>query len=147
MSQSVSHCLLSSLTAVYSSSDPIANGQAWTPQADIASQVSWAKSVAQAVGRNIIQAGVYLQPPKWSIANLAPAESSSGSLQYVKTFANHYYPQSACGGSTTNLPALMNHTTISRGIKGSGSPEVAAARSAGRPAYLAETNSGRSLDR
>ena len=127
---------------VYTSSDPIAGGQAWTPQADINSQISWDKSVAQAVGRNIIQAGVHLQPPKWSIAQLAPAEQSAGTLQYVKTFANHYYPQSACGGASTNLQQLMNHTTIAKGIKSFGSPEVAAAKTAGRPAYLAETNSG-----
>jgi len=39
----------------------------------------------------------------------------------------------------------MNHTTIANGIKNHGALEVASAKKAGRPAYLAETNSGTSL--
>ncbi|WVQ85122.1 hypothetical protein IAT38_007287 [Cryptococcus sp. DSM 104549] len=127
---------------LYVSSDPIAGGQSWTPALDAEIQVSWQKSVGDALGKkNIIEAGVFLQPPKFSIQELGPVEVSSGSLEYVKTWADHAYPQSACGSSTTNLESLQNHSSIVKFVAGFQS-EVDAARSLGdRPLYFGETNS------
>jgi hypothetical protein len=125
---------------VYSSSDPIANGSAWTPSADIASQLHWQSAFSSALGgkTDFIEAGVYLQPPKFSIQNLAPVEK--GNLPIVKTFADHSYPQSACGGSTTNLEKLMNHPGIVQYVA-KFKPEVDAAKAAGKPIVFGETNS------
>ena len=130
----------SRLTIVYSSSDPIANGSAWSPKADIASQLHWQSAFSSALGgkTDFIEAGVYLQPPKFSIQNLAPAEG--GNLPIVKTFADHSYPQSACGGAKTNLEALMNHPDIVQYVA-KFKPEVAAAKAAGKPIVFGETNS------
>lgn len=126
---------------MYSSSDPIAGGKAWNPSADAASQVSWQASVSKAINKTaIIQGGVFLQPPKWSVQELGPVEVSSGSLGYVKSFSDHSYPQSACGGASTNLQSLQSHSGIVSYTKGFAA-EVTAANSAGKPLFFGETNS------
>lgn len=127
---------------MYNSKDPIAQGNAWNPSADQQSQLSWQTSVSSALGSDgLIQAGVFLQPPTFAIAKLGPLETSTGKIKYVKDFCDHAYPQSACGGSTTNLPNLMSHANIVKFVKGF-QPEVNAARTAGRPVVFGETNSG-----
>ncbi|AFR94233.2 hypothetical protein J008_02075 [Cryptococcus neoformans] len=127
---------------LYSSSDPIAGGESWTPALDAQIQVDWQKQVATSLNKkDIIQGGVFLQPPKFSIQELGPLEQSSGSIDYVKSWADHAYPQSACGGSKTNLEGLQNHTTIMNFVKGF-QAEVTAAKSLGeRPLFFGETNS------
>jgi hypothetical protein len=106
------------------------------------SQVHWQASVANATDRTqLIQAGVRLQPQNgWSVAQLAPVEVSSGSLAYVRSFGEHSYPQSACGGSATHLDTLMSHSSIVSYTKQFGS-EAAVAHSVGKPYFLSETNS------
>lgn len=148
MSQTVSHISVAHRKiiligkVVYSSSDPIADGQSWTPALDAQIQVDWQKQVATSLNKkDIIQGGVFLQPPKFSIQELGPLEQSSGSIDYVKSWADHAYPQSACGDSTTNLEGLQNHTTIVNFVKGF-EAEVTAAKSLGeRPLFFGETNS------
>lgn len=127
-------------TTVYTKSDPIANGSAWTPAADIASQLYWQSAFSSALGdkTDFIEGGVYLQPPKFSIQNLAPVEGSN--LPIIKSFADHSYPQSACGGSTTDLAKLMDHPGIVQYV-GNFKPEVDAARAAGKTLVFGETNS------
>ncbi|WRT63343.1 uncharacterized protein IL334_000248 [Kwoniella shivajii] len=127
---------------LYVQADPIANNQTWTPALDAGIQVSWQKQVGDALGqKDIIQGGVFLQPPKFSIQELGPVEQSSGSIDYVRSWADHSYPQSACGTSKTNLETLQNHTTIVNYVK-TFQPEVDAARSLGdRPLVFGETNS------
>lgn len=100
-----------STLAVYGASSPIAqaNGGTWTPAVDAQVQQSWQTSVGV---DNLIQAGVFLQPPTWSTAKLAPLEQTNGKARYVKSFSGHSYPQSACGGASTNLTTLMSHSNI-----------------------------------
>ncbi|KAK8846543.1 hypothetical protein IAR55_005629 [Kwoniella newhampshirensis] len=127
---------------LYVSSDPIAGGKSWTPALDAQIQVSWQKSVSAALGKtNIIQGGVFLQPPKFSIQELGPVEQNAGTLNYVKSWADHSYPQSACGGSRTNLQTLQNHSNIVSYVA-TFQPEVNAANSYGpKPLFFGETNS------
>ena len=125
--------------AVYSSSDPIANGASWTPAADVASQISWQNAVSSALGKSsIVQAGVFLQPPTWSVSNLAPKEGSA--LSTVKSFSDHSYPQSACGGASTDLASLMSHSGIVS-YTSRFKVEAAAAHNVNKRFYLGETNS------
>lgn len=129
------------LVIVYGNSAPIANGQSWTPSADAASQTSWQKSFGHALGKTgFVQGGVFLEPPTWSVQELGPVEVSSGSAQYLRSFSDHSYPQSACGGGATNLPSLMNHSTIVSYTHRFNS-EVAAAAKVGKPIFFGETNS------
>jgi hypothetical protein len=83
---------------------------------------------------------VFLQPPKFSIQELGPVEQSSGSITYVKSFSDHAYPQSACGGATTNLQSLMSHSNIVSFTKAF-APEVSAANKLSKPVFFGETNS------
>jgi hypothetical protein len=108
----------------------------------MSSQVHWQAAVANATGRtNIIQGGVRLQPQNgWSVAQLAPVEVSSGSIDLVRSFGEHSYPQSACGGSTTHLDVLMSHSGIVKYTKPFGA-EAAVAHGVGKPYFLSETNS------
>jgi hypothetical protein len=98
--------------------------------------------VSNATDRNqLIQAGVRLQPQNgWSVAQLAPVEVSSHSLSYVRSFGEHSYPQSACGGSATHLDILMSHSGIVSYTKQYRS-EATVAHSVGKPYFLSETNS------
>jgi hypothetical protein len=137
-----------SVGIVYTASDPIAkaNGNAWNPSIDRNSQISWQKSIAQAlsISTPFIQAGVFLQPPKFAIADLAPAEKSAGQTDLVGSYADHAYPQSACGGASTNLTTLQNHANIVKFVKGFAA-EIAAANAQGIDHVFGETNSGKPL--
>ena len=109
---------------------------------------------------NIFQAAVYLQIPTWSTAGLVPMLGSA--VNFVKTFSGHSYPQSACGGASTNLQSLLSHSSVhhqhpytclesyldylrSRSIVSYTSrfrSEANAAHNAGKRYFLGETNSG-----
>ncbi|OCF42885.1 hypothetical protein I317_03236 [Kwoniella heveanensis CBS 569] len=134
---------------LYTKSDPIAGNQTWTPALDASIQISWQEQVVPALGltddkKEIIQGGPFLQPPKFSIQELAPKEVESGAIQYIKSWADHAYPQSACGGSKTNLETLQNHTAIVKFVE-TFRPEVDTAAGLGdgniRPLIFGETNS------
>jgi hypothetical protein len=58
---------------------------------------------------DIFQAGVYLSN-SWSISGLISNLGSA--IAHTKTFSRHSYPQSACNGASTNLPALMGHAFV-----------------------------------
>ena len=124
---------------MYKSTDPIAGGS-WSPSEDVASQEDWQAAVSHGLNKSaIVEAGVYLQPPNWAIAKLAPSEGPSG--RYVKSFSGHSYPQSACGGASTNLQSLMSHSGIVT-YTAKYSIEAKAAKAIGKPYVLGETNSG-----
>jgi hypothetical protein len=127
------------ITAVYTSSSPIADGQTWTAARDYASQTSWQVSVGQNLSMpNILQAGVFLEASGFTNEGLAAVENSTA-IQYVKTFDSHHYPQS---GSTSNLSSLMNHAeTVARIAKFEG--EIAAAKGKDKIHVFGETNSGK----
>jgi hypothetical protein len=118
----------------------------WTPERDQRSQIYWQRYIGENLRlKNFVQAGLYYFVPRgWSIAALAPAERAANALKYVKAFANHAYPQTACGGIRTDLGRLQNHTDIFNYVyKRSGfAAEVAAARAVDKPIHMGETNSG-----
>ncbi|KNF03331.1 hypothetical protein PSTG_03599 [Puccinia striiformis f. sp. tritici PST-78] len=118
---------------------PEAHGNPWTPEADSNSQIRWQQAISEKVfKRGIIQAGVFLSPPRWSVQELAPKEEKG--LEYVRSFGGHAYPQSACGDSKTSLPDLMNHSRIVSFVKHY-EPEVLAARKVQKPYHFSESNS------
>ena len=82
-----------------------------------------------------------MTPPKFSVAELGPYETSSGAIEYVKSFSDHSYPQTACGGASTNLSQLQNHSSIVQYVK-TFQAEVTAAAGLARPLFFGETNSG-----
>jgi hypothetical protein len=126
---------------VYNNTDPIARGQAWSPELDIQRQLEWQKDFTSSLNReDIIQAGVYLQPPKFAVQKLAPREQNSGQLPMVRDFADHSYPQSACGGAKTDLVKLQNHTNTAQYVK-TFQPEVVAAHAVNKSLVFGETNS------
>ncbi|EPQ57604.1 hypothetical protein GLOTRDRAFT_59073 [Gloeophyllum trabeum ATCC 11539] len=123
---------------LYSQSSPIVPaGATWSPSVDGTSQKQWFSDMGTTVG-NIFQGAVYLSYPKWSTQGLIPILSNA--ISYVKTFSGHSYPQSACGGATTDLPSLMNHSAIVT-YTSQYKPEAAAAHDAGKKYFLGETNS------
>ncbi|KAI9741047.1 MAG: hypothetical protein M1834_002758 [Cirrosporium novae-zelandiae] len=126
---------------LYSGTDPIAVNDTWNVTLDQKSQILWQKTVGSELGlTNFIEAGVYLQPPKWSTALLAPLEVSNDASQYVKSFSDHSYPQSACSGSSTDLESLMTHSNIvDYTVKYKGDAD--AAHDIGKTFVLGETNS------
>ena len=87
----------------------------------------------------VIQAAVYLQYPTWSTAGLIPRLGDA--ISGVKTFSGHSYPQSACGGASTNLTALMSHAEIVKYTE-QYAPEAKAAHAQNKSYFLGETNSG-----
>ncbi|POW13013.1 hypothetical protein PSTT_04023, partial [Puccinia striiformis] len=118
---------------------PEAHGKPWTPETDADSQVRWQQAISQKVGlAGIIQAGVFFSPGRYSIKKLASKEGTS--LQYVKSFGGHSYPQSACGSSQTSLADLMDHSKVVSFVKNY-LPEVLAAKSAQKPYFFSESNS------
>ncbi|KAJ9245055.1 CAZyme family GH79 [Paecilomyces variotii] len=118
------------------SSDPIANGSSWTAAADASSQVLWQKSVATALDKeSIIQAGVFFGTGSFSVEELVAREGASAS--YVRSFSEHYYPQS---GSTANLTDLMSHSSIVSGVSAF-EDDINAASSLDKPFVFGETNS------
>ncbi|TFK53939.1 glycoside hydrolase family 79 protein [Heliocybe sulcata] len=123
---------------LYSQSSPIVPaGSTWSPSVDGQSQRAWFTSMAPSVG-DLFQGAVYLSYPEWSTRGLIPILSSA--ISYVKTFSGHSYPQSACGGASTDLPSLMNHSEIVTYTSQYGS-DAAAAHGAGKKYFLGETNS------
>ncbi|KAK1229484.1 hypothetical protein PQX77_007454 [Marasmius sp. AFHP31] len=138
---------------LYAASSPIAGGT-WNANADAASERAWFNALAPSVG-NIFQAGVYLD--RWSIAGLV--SSLGDALSKVKSFSGHSYPQSACGGASTNLQNLMTHSVLSprdidaiklrRGIVSytkKYKADATAVHGAGKRYFLGETNSGLNID-
>ncbi|KAA1113404.1 hypothetical protein PGT21_030738 [Puccinia graminis f. sp. tritici] len=111
----------------------------WTPDADARSQKAWQREISTRVAKKaLVQAGVFLSPPRWSVSELALQEGPD--LQYVKSFGGHAYPQSACGNSKTSLAGLMNHTQIVSFVSRF-EGEVRAAKKLGKPYHFSETNS------
>lgn len=122
---------------VFSSSDPIAQGQSWTAAADYASQVSWQNALCSNLSSaNLVSAGVYFGTSPMSISGLTAAEGSANTC--VKDYCSHNYPQS---GSTANLAKLMSHSAIASQIQPFAA-EVSAATAKGKPHIFGETNSG-----
>ncbi|KAJ5923149.1 hypothetical protein N7454_008394 [Penicillium verhagenii] len=120
----------------YSSSDPIADGSTWTAALDATSQNSWQVSVGEALDKtSIVQAGVFYSSDTWNIAELEPVESTGAT--YVKTFADHYYPQ---WGPDAYLPTLMGHSDIVSGVSWFSS-DIEAAAALSKPFIMGETNS------
>lgn len=118
---------------------PAAGGRPWNPQADAASQILWQEKISQLTLRKpLVQAGVFLSPPRWSISELAPLQANHA--QYVKSFGGHAYPQSACGRSSASLVDLMSHSKIVRFVNRFRA-EVDAAARLNKPYHLSETNS------
>jgi hypothetical protein len=125
--------------AVFSSSDPIANGAAWTAAADYASQDSWQDAVCGNLSTSdIISAGVYFGTSPMSIVGLAAKEGKENS--FVKDYCSHNYPQSA---PNFNLTTLMSHSGIASQIKHF-APDISAAIAQRKPHVFGETNSGNS---
>lgn len=93
---------------VYDSDSPIIPlDQTWSPALDAASQQEWHQDLGQTLGKSVGQAAVYLSPPKWGTAELIPKIPNA--LSSIFSFSGHSYPQSACGGASTNLQALQSH--------------------------------------
>jgi hypothetical protein len=121
---------------VYVSTDPIA-GSAWNASRDYASQSSWQATIGENLTTtDIFSAGVYFGTSPMSIQGLTASEGMS--LQYVKDFCSHNYPQSA---STANLSLLMGHSAIASQILPF-KAEYSAASSNGKSYIMGETNSG-----
>jgi hypothetical protein len=104
---------------------------------DAASQNSWQVSVGEALDKTaIVQAGVFYSSDTWNIAELEPVESTGAT--YVKTFADHYYPQ---WGPDAYLPTLMGHPDIVSGVSWFAA-DIEAAAALSKPFIMGETNSG-----
>lgn len=119
----------------YASDSPIIPSTGWNQAADASNEQTWLSALGPSVG-NVFQAGVYLA---WKISDLIPKLSAT-SLGYVKSFSRHSYPQSACGGASTDLPSLMSHSKIVSYTSAYKS-EAALAHSNGKRYFLGETNS------
>ncbi|KAI0829864.1 hypothetical protein BC628DRAFT_1314531 [Trametes gibbosa] len=120
---------------LYSSSSPIAAGSGWSESIDIVNEGKWFTALAPTLG-NIFQGAVYLS---WNTQQLV-SNIGSTALKTIKTISRHSYPQSACGGASTNLPNLMNHAGIVSYVSQYKS-EATAAHTAGKRFFLGETNS------
>ncbi|KNF01200.1 hypothetical protein PSTG_05556 [Puccinia striiformis f. sp. tritici PST-78] len=96
---------------------PEAHGKPWTPETDADSQVRWQQAISQKVGlADIIQAGVFFSPGRYSIKKLASKEGTS--LQYVKSFGPYsFWNQTQVSptyyGAYFSTLALRNVTYIS----------------------------------
>jgi hypothetical protein len=90
-----------------------------------------------------MKGGVFFahNPSGFSVQEFAPKLKASASNAYNKVFAGHSYPQSACGGASTNLKSLMTHSNIVS-YTAPYKNEVIAAQSVGKEYHLGETNSG-----
>lgn len=127
------------LSTVYTSSDPIAEGQPWTAAADFQSQVSWQTTISENLSAwDIFSAGVYFGVSSFDIAGLAAVEGDA--ISTVADFCSHNYPQSS---PNFNLSLLMSHSAIATEIAPFAS-EFAAAQAKGKPYIMGETNSGKS---
>ncbi|OAL44416.1 hypothetical protein IQ07DRAFT_685041 [Pyrenochaeta sp. DS3sAY3a] len=120
----------------FRSSDPIAEGAAWNPTADYASQVKWQTAVCGNTSKtNLISAGVYFGTSPMSIQGLTAKEGNANN--YVKEYCSHNYPQSS---GNYDLAKLMSHSGIANQIKPYAA-EVAAAKSLSKQHIFGETNS------
>lgn len=76
-----SYCLflkLREFSTVFTSTDPIANGQSWTAAANYASELSWQDAVCgNLLTLDLIPAGVFFGTSPMSIAGLTAAEGRS----------------------------------------------------------------------
>ncbi|KAF8584898.1 glycoside hydrolase family 79 protein [Ramaria rubella] len=123
----------------YSSSSPIIPaGLSWSPTVDAASQQQWHQDLGARLGKPLGQAAVYLSPPTWSTAELIPQIPNA--LSDIVSFSGHSYPQSACGGASTDLQTLQSHTGIVS-YTSRYRAEATAAHNAGKRYFLGETNS------
>ncbi|GJJ07592.1 hypothetical protein Clacol_001795 [Clathrus columnatus] len=123
----------------YASGSPIIPpGQSWNPTLDAASQQKWHEDLGQVSNKSLGQAAVYLSPPTWGTAELIPKIPNA--LSSIISFSGHSYPQSACGGASTNLQALQSHTGIIS-YTSQYKVEAAAAHAIGKHYFLGETNS------
>ncbi|KIJ25823.1 glycoside hydrolase family 79 protein [Sphaerobolus stellatus SS14] len=123
----------------YASGSPIIPaGQSWSPTTDAASQQKWHQDLRNTIGKSIGQGAVYLQPPTWGTAELIPKIPNA--ISSIFSFSGHSYPQSACGGASTNLQTLQSHTGIIS-YTSQYKVEATAAHNAGKHYFLAETNS------
>ncbi|KAI0768691.1 glycoside hydrolase superfamily [Trametes elegans] len=120
---------------LYASSSPIAAGAGWSQSADAASEARWFTALAPSLG-NIFQGAVYLS---WNTQSLL-SSIGSAALDTIKTISHHSYPQSACGGASTDLPKLMSHPGIVSYVS-QYKAEASAAHNAGKRFFLGETNS------
>ncbi|EIW63157.1 uncharacterized protein TRAVEDRAFT_26555 [Trametes versicolor FP-101664 SS1] len=120
---------------LYASSSPIASGTGWSESIDISNEAKWFTALAPTLG-NIFQGAVYLS---WNTQQLV-SSIGSAALNTIKTISRHSYPQSACGGASTNLPNLMNHAGIVSYVN-QYKAEATAAHNAGKKFFLGETNS------
>lgn len=124
---------------VFKQSDPIANNNPWTPSSDAASQISWQESVSAVLGREqLIQAGVFFGTDAFNSSELASNEQDAGTVNYIRSFSDHYYPQSS---ADANLSKLMDHADIGAGVAGF-KGDVEAAKKLGKEFVFGETNSG-----
>ncbi|KAI0785550.1 hypothetical protein C8Q75DRAFT_775360 [Abortiporus biennis] len=121
----------------YASNSPIiqANGGTWNQDVDATSEKSWFTTFSSSVG-NVFQGAVYLS---WSAGGLLSRVGSDGA-RFLKSISRHSYPQSACGGASTNLPNLMSHSGIVSYTRQFQS-EASQTHSAGLKYFLGETNS------
>ncbi|KAJ4472077.1 hypothetical protein J3R30DRAFT_1026502 [Lentinula aciculospora] len=119
---------------LYASTSPIVPSSGWSQTSDAASEKSWFTAIAPSVG-NIFQAAVYLS---WRTVATIPLLGTS--ISNVRSVSEHSYPQSACGGATTDLQTLMSHSGIvsyTAGFK----TDADSALAAGLRYFLGETNS------
>ncbi|OCH86375.1 hypothetical protein OBBRIDRAFT_761442 [Obba rivulosa] len=120
---------------LYASNSPIVpEGMSWDPDTDAASEEAWFAAFAPMLG-NIFQGAVYIS---WTVEDLLSRIGSG--ISNVKTVSRHSYPQSACGGASTNLEALMSHSGIVS-YTSQFETEASATRAAGKPYLFGETNS------
>lgn len=110
--------------AVWASDSPIivAGGQGWNQDLDAASEKAWFSTFSTSVSApssslqsrteprmqvgNIFQGAVTLS---WTAGGLLTRIGSDG-IAHLKSLSRHSYPQSACGGASTDLPSLMSHS-------------------------------------
>ncbi|KAI0069506.1 hypothetical protein K474DRAFT_1108648 [Panus rudis PR-1116 ss-1] len=121
----------------YASDSPIiaANGNQWNQDVDAASEKSWFQTFSSSVG-NVFQGAVYLS---WNAGGLLTRIGSDGA-RFLKSISRHSYPQSACGGASTNLPNLMSHSGIVSYTRQYQS-EASQTHNLGLRYFLGETNS------
>ncbi|KAJ3487680.1 hypothetical protein NLI96_g3377 [Meripilus lineatus] len=124
----------------YASNSPIIpSGQSWNQDTDAASEKSWFTALSPSVG-NIFQGAVYLS---WNAGGQLSRIGTDG-IRFLRSISRHSYPQSACGGASTNLPNLMSHSGIVSYTRQYQS-EAASTHAAGLRYFLGETNSGAAL--
>ncbi|KAI8813802.1 Phosphopantetheine attachment site-containing protein [Cladochytrium replicatum] len=86
----------------YGSSSPIAGGKAWDqmPTPFLRLRGKWPSEM------------LLIVRPSSKRAYVFSLKISTGADKYVTSLGEHSYPQSACGGASTNLTNLMSHKSI-----------------------------------